>query len=400
MRPFIKRALQKSDSLKPNQVRNLLNLASSEIDRLEVVLDSLTRGILVCDTAHKLILANRTARRLLSISSYEHAGENIWSVIPEELVAEFLAMTLLAADKAEEREFDVELNGTMRLLSVSVMPLVKARRVAGSLILVDDITERRSREARMRQMENLASLSTLAAGVAHEIKNPLASLSIHVQLIQKTINSKHAASNEDKYKPDEQSRLIDKYLSVLNEEIERLNNIVVDFLFAIRPMNMQLRRGSINSFITELAEFVSMELKAAGITLILNLSEKLPALDFDAALMKQVFLNLVNNAAAAMKNGGTLTINSEEADDGVRIIVSDTGEGISDENFTKIFEPFFTTKPNGSGLGLTAVFKIVREHRGEISVESREGEGTVFTINLPAPEPDRRLLTFNEMGGS
>ena len=147
MRQFIKRALQKTDELKPSQIQDLLLSATKEIDRLETVLDSLPRGILVCDTAHNLILANKAARRFLSIVSYEQARETIWSVISDERVAEFLANTLLSADKAEEREFDIDVKGMQRLLSVSVMPMVQERQVTGSLILVDDITERSLRAA-------------------------------------------------------------------------------------------------------------------------------------------------------------------------------------------------------------------------------------------------------------
>ena len=403
MRQFIKRALKRLDELDLKKSHDLILTASREIDRLETVLDSLPRGILVCDTSHNLILANKAARRFLSIVSYEQARESVWSVIPEEMIANFLALTLMSRDKAEEREFNVEVNDLVRLLSVSVMPLVQDRQVTGSLILVDDITERRAREGRMRRMENLASLTTLAAGVAHEIKNPLSSLSIHVQLIKKSMDANKKLYYEDHpdENPDSNSRageyfrLLDKHLKVINEEIERLNNIVVDFLFAVRPMNAELRKGDINVLVTELAEFVSFELKNACIECVLNLSENLPLVYFDERLMKQALLNLIQNAIAAMSMGGKLTITTEASEGELRINVADTGEGIPEENLSKIFEPYFTTKKNGSGLGLTMVFKIIKEHEGEISVRSREGEGAVFFITLPIPQINRGLLTYD-----
>ena len=406
MRQFVKRALQKVDELDKKKSLDFILSASREIDRLETVLDSLPRGILVCDTANNLILANKAARRFLSIVSYEQSRETVWSVIPEDLIAEFLANTLLTADNPEEREFDVEVNGVERLLCVSVMPLVQDRQVTGSLILVDDITERRGREARLRRMENLASLTTLAAGVAHEIKNPLGALSIHVQLIQKAMTTQkklclelHHAENTQ-CEPSKYFDIIDKYLEVVNEEIDRLNSIVVDFLFAVRPMNAELRRGDFNAFIRELAEFVSVELKEAHIEFILNLADKLPALDFDEKLMKQAFLNLIKNAAAAMPEGGKLTITTEIKDGEVLITVSDTGIGIPEENLSKIFEPYFTTKETGTGLGLTLAFKIIKEHQGEISVKSRKGEGSVFVISLPVSQTERRLITYAVSAGS
>jgi PAS domain S-box-containing protein len=403
MRQFLKRALQKADMLKPEQVRNLLALSSKEIDRLETVMDSLIRGVLVCDTSNKLILANKAARRFLSIVSYEQGRETIWSVIPEESVAEFLAQTLLATEAAEEKEFYVDVNGVQRLLAVSVMPVVQDHQITGSVILIEDITERRNREARLRRMESLASLTTLAAGVAHEIKNPLGALSIHVQLLQKAKDAQEklceaiqVSKSPEKTgcEPNKYFHQIDKYIKVLNEEIDRLNRIIVDFLFAVRPMNVEPRRGSINEFIKDLAGFVSFELKEAHIKCVLNLEDNLSDVDFDAALMKQAFLNLIKNASAAMSGGGTLTITTKDAEGEIRIAVADTGKGISEEDFPKIFEPYFTTKEAGTGLGLTMVFKVVKEHKGDINAESREGEGTAFTITLPKPQPEQRLLTY------
>ena len=406
MRQFVKRALQKIDEFDKKKSLDFIMTASREIDRLENVLDSLPRGILVCDTTNNLILANKAARRFLSIVSYEQSRETVWSVISDDLIAEFLAHTLLAADTVEEREFDVEINGRQRLLCVSVMPLVQERQVSGSLILVDDITERRGREARMRRMENLASLTTVAAGVAHEIKNPLGALSIHVQLIQKAMAVQkklclevHQAEKTE-CEPSKYFNLIDKYLQVVNEEVDRLNGIVVDFLFAVRPMNAELRRGDINAFLADVAGFASVELKEARIKCELHLEEKLPAVDFDERLMKQAFLNLIKNAAAAMPEGGKLIITTEVKDGEVQISVADTGTGIPEENLSKIFEPYFTTKETGTGLGLTLVFKIVKEHQGEISVKSHKGKGTVFIITLPIPQTEQRLIVYEGTGST
>ena len=400
MRPFIKRALQKAGKLGVEQVRELLVFASEEIDRLETVMDSLIRGVLVCDSGHNLIIANKAARRLLSIVSYEQGRETIWSVIPDETVADFLARTLAAGDNVDGKEFSVDVNGMDRLLSVSVMPMVQDHQVTGSLILINDITEIRNREAKMRRMESLASLTTLAAGVAHEIKNPLGALSIHVQLIQKAAAGQeklcvaHNEASGGQCEPYNYFRQIDKYLKVVNEEIDRLNGIVVDFLFAVRPVNAQMRRGNINELVTELADFVSFELKNSGIECVLDLDENVTPVDFDFSLMKQALLNVVQNAEAAMNNGGKLTITTADMEEEVFIIIADTGTGISEENLSKIFEPYFTTKASGTGLGLTVLFKIVKEHQGEVIVSSREGKGTVFTIALPKPQVERKMIAY------
>jgi signal transduction histidine kinase len=187
---------------------------------------------------------------------------------------------------------------------------------------------------------------------------------------------------------------LDKYIAVVNEEIDRLNHIVVDFLFAVRPMNLDLREGNINALIGELMEFMGFELSGASIVCNLELEEGLPLLKFDERYLKQALLNLVKNAAAAMPGGGKLTVKTGHKDNEAFISVIDTGTGIPEENLSKIFEPYFTTKAIGSGLGLTLVFKIIREHQGEISVKSREGEGTSFTISLPVPQREHRLIGF------
>ncbi|GHT67620.1 PAS domain-containing sensor histidine kinase [Spirochaetia bacterium] len=394
MRDFITRALKKLNKLNPEQVEDLVLSAAGEIDRLETVLESLTEGILVCDTRHSLVMANKYAERFLPITLSEPGNEPIWTVVQDEKVAEFFEATLLSGDRVEEREFNVEAKGIQRLLSLSVLPLVRNHQVTGSLIHVEDITDKRGKEARLRRAENLASLTTLAAGVAHEIKNPLGSISIHIQLIQKAL-----VQNREMFQAGYFDQL-DKYIGVVNEEIDRLNHIVVDFLFAVRPMDINPVEGDINALLSELAAFVLYELEEAHIECVLALDDSLPLLNFDERFLKQAFLNLIKNAAAAMGDGGILTIKTEKRDAEALISIQDTGTGIPEENLSKIFEPYFTTKETGSGLGLTLVFKIIREHLGEISVKSREGEGSVFTITLPIPQKERRLIGFDAVGAA
>ena len=159
-------------------------------------------------------------------------------------------------------------------------------------------------------------------------------------------------------------------------------------------MLLELREKNINPIINELAEFIRAELEESRIRLLLELDEKLPPALIDERYMKQALLNLIKNAQAAMPNGGLLTIATQTSDNEIRISLCDTGAGINEENLKKIFEPYFTTRDNGTGLGLTMVFKIIREHRGEISVESREGGGTDFEIILPVHQKEMRLLTY------
>lgn len=389
MRQFIRRALQKLNKLTADQVRELLVSAAGEIDRLEAVLDSFIDGVLICGADNGLVMANRSARRYLPIALDEQPSAPIWNLVRDEPIAQFLRQVLESGDKATDREFfidKVHSEQAGRLLSVSVLPLVRDRRVSGSLIRIEDITEKRMRESQIRRMESLASLTTLAAGVAHEIKNPLGSISIHVQLIQKAFSLRRDEL------PSSLLGMVENYLDIVNEEIDRLNHIVVDFLFAARPIDIELCEGDINAFLKELLDFVYFELEEHSIECALDLQENLPPVLFDGRLMKQALLNLVKNAIAAMEDGGVLTIQTALKDRRVAITVSDTGKGIPPDILSKIFEPFFTTKSTGSGLGLTLVYKIVHEHNGELAVKSTEEEGAHFTILLPAARKDLRSL--------
>jgi signal transduction histidine kinase len=193
---------------------------------------------------------------------------------------------------------------------------------------------------------------------------------------------------------------MENHLSIVNEEIGRLNHIVVDFLFAVRPMNLMLIKSDINKLLTEIIELIKYEAEAAHITCITDLQKNIPLIEFDGRYMKQAFLNLIRNSLDAMQNmtRKELTIKTEAVDTQVTVSIGDTGCGISWENKAKIFEPYFTTKKMGTGLGLTLVFKIIKEHRGEISIDSKEGVGTTFSVMLSPPQTKRRLLNY--VGGA
>jgi signal transduction histidine kinase len=329
------------------------------------------------------MLYNKSAERLCPFATEDIVDKVLWDCMADRELADFFSSTLRSQGKAADREFTID-GSPPRLLSVSLLPLVRRGSVEGSVAHIEDVTEKRSKEARLRRAESLASLTTLAAGVAHEIKNPLGSMGIHLQLIQKKIAGKDCIEAKD----------IDQHLGVINEEVDRLNRIVVDFLFAVKPMDTVLEDGDVNHVIEELLQFVHPELDQAGVTIDAHLSPVLPLLRIDARYIKQALLNLIKNAVAAMPGGGVLRIESLRSGDEVLVRIADTGTGIPDEIMDKIFEPYFTTKPFGTGLGLTIVFKIVKEHFGDISVNSRVGEGTTVTLALPVPQKEKILIDY------
>jgi len=393
MRRFFERALAKSSKMNEGQLRDLLFALAAENERLETALDSMLDGIVVCDREHQPIIYNKTAERMLGLGAGQGpdpAERPLWLGIGDRELADFLRETLEGEESVFDREFDINAQGRDRLISASASPLVSEGRIEGTIVHLEDITDKRRREAQLRRAESLASLTTLAAGVAHEIKNPLGSISIRIQLIQKAAKGKKSIPVES----------LQHHLGIVTEEIERLNKIVVDFLFAVRPMNVELRDGDPGALVTETADFIRYEAEKAGVSVETRIGTNIPRVLLDKRYMKQAVLNLAKNALAAMPDGGTLAFIVEAKDDEVHISVEDSGTGIAEEDLSKIFEPYYTTKDMGTGLGLTITFKIVKEHEGEISVVSKPGYGSTFTISLPVPQKDRRLIPFRESAGS
>ncbi len=383
MRGFVRRALEKLSKLDSEQLEQLLQTVAVENERLAVVLDSMNDGVLVTDEGHRPILLNKAAERLVPLISGRIIGDRpIWSVIADPDISQFVQTALENDESVTDQEFALDHGGTTRILSCSLSPLVQAGHIRGNILQLVDISEKRGREARLRRAESLASLTTLAAGVAHEIKNPLGSIGIHNQLIQKMVSKLD----------QEEAERINSYLTVIDEEIERLNRIVVDFLFAVRPMDTKLEDGDLNALISDLLGFVQYELEQADIEVSRDLDEDLPQLKLDPKYFKQAMMNLVKNAISAMPEGGTLRVITQKRGDQALLRISDNGTGMSPDVRDKIFEPYFTTKDFGSGIGLTLVYKVVKEHMGDISVISKEGHGTTFTITLPLPQREQHLL--------
>jgi PAS domain S-box-containing protein len=377
---FMGKALSRADKLTKDQLLSLFKELLVSNERLEAALQSMFDGILVCNLDHVPVLINKTAERILRIQGGESQAP-LWQSIADEELKDFFYKALTSEETILGQEFALQSSSGTRIIAISLSALLSEEKIAGTIIHVEDITEKRKKETQLRRAESLAALTTLAAGVAHEINNPLGSISIRIQLLEKLLKA-----------PEPDQAAMTKHLGVVKQEMERLKQIVVDFLFAVRPMDVQLLSENPGPVIQEVADLVEPEAERFGIELSLSIPPNLPRLLMDKRLIKQALLNLIKNAMAVMPQGGRLGIGVEQADDELRISVSDTGTGIPEELLTKIFEPYFTTKKSGTGLGLTITFKIIKEHSGDISLESKEGEGSTFTIHLPIPQKEKKLL--------
>ncbi len=386
MREFIRRALQKTSRMNSDQIQSLLSLVTEEYEMLDAVLDSLSTGVIVCDSFHIMVQNNKAATRILPLEYHDIQDRPVWSCVRDPAISAFVQETMENEEAVTGREFSLEESEGTRYLAIAVMPLVRSKSVRGTIITIEDVTAKKSEEMRSRRLESLASLTNLAATVAHEIKNPLGSMSIYVQLLRKAL-ARDAGANDPQ---------VAKSLDVIDEEIDRLNKIIVDFLFAVRPLKFEFAPLDPNALVRSLADFFAEELKAAGMSLELELGEAIPMIQGDERFLRQMFINLVKNAMSAMLPGGVVRIRTRIAEDTLVVTVEDSGSGIPPEMIHRIFEPYFTTKVDGTGLGLTMTYKVVKEHGGDIRVQSEQGHGTCFTITLPVLRRAQKLIEYGE----
>ena len=235
------------------------------------------------------------------------------------------------------------------------------------LAIRNDITERKKTEDILHRQDKLAAVGQLAAGVAHEIRNPLTSIKGYAEFLQLDENN-----------PE---RL--EFFDIILEEIERVNTIVEEFMVLAKPKEAHLSEKNILPIIKDVLSLLSFEARKKHVRLHFESCDDIIQVECDEDRLKQVFLNLVKNGIEAMPNGGDLRVYTSVHDHQVEISFQDTGIGIPEEKLKKIGEPFYTTKENGNGLGLMVSFKIVESHNGKIYIESELNKGTTFNIVLP-----------------
>ena len=242
-----------------------------------------------------------------------------------------------------------------------------------------EIKERKRLEAAKVQAERLAVAGTMAAQVAHEVRNPLGSITLNLDLIFKELDLLAGGGG---HLPDEGRALV----TDMRAEVRRIQRVIEDFLQFARLPKLRRRPVDLNSFLDQKLAFLSGEFDSANVTLRTHFDPALVTIKADAEQLWQTVLNLVRNSREAMPDGGELTIGTWRDGEQALLRVSDSGKGMSEAQVKRVFEPFFTTKKEGTGLGLTLVQQIVTEHGGHIECESASGKGSTFTIFLPLME--------------
>jgi len=410
---FLEKLIERLGRIGPEDVQNYFLRLAQEKGFLETVFNAIQEGIIVTDSNGRITYLNEAACALFGLEAADAIGNRL-----EERIRglDWESLTKSGGPVSHDMEIFYPQN---RFINFYIVPLVMEHREAtlagggdsgwneaardergrpgsappatgaeevGHVMILRDITKSRRTTQQTIESERLNALTLLAAGVAHEIGNPLNSLHIHLQLMERAAQKLHDGAKGE----------LQQSIDVARSEVDRLDSIVTQFLRAIRPSRPQLRPENLNTIIEEAVRFFAPEIQDRDIVVEQELRSDLPLLQLDRDQMKQAFYNVIKNSVEAMKRHGVLRIRTDLDDTHIVISFADTGGGMSAENLSRVFEPYFTTKPSGSGLGLLIVRRIVREHGGELSIESSQGKGLTLTIRLPYIENRIRMLEAGE----
>jgi two-component system sensor histidine kinase HydH len=339
----------------------------------DTVVENIPSGLVAIGADGKVASFNQTAEAVLQLSSNEALGKEASEILPEQLCS--LIDELGADGGIVEKDMDCALkDGKMIPLEVVVSSLqADDDALLGKVVLFRDLTEVQNLKRELERSQRLASLGRLAAGIAHEIRNPLSSI------------KGFATYFKERYKeiPEDQ-----KTAEIMVQEVERLNRVVGQLLEFARPIAIQKRAASLQAVIRHSLKMIERQAQAKDIKILTSLSPEVKEVSIDPDRINQVLLNLYINSIEAMAHEGTLSVvlSRDENLQMTQVIVSDTGVGIKKADLPHVFDPYFTTKQSGTGLGLAIVHKIIDSHKGTVRVESEAGKGTTVKILLPATE--------------
>src|SRR3979490_488191 len=388
---FLDKLIERLGRIGPEDVQNYLLQLAQEKGLIETVFNAIQEGIIVTDASGRITYVNEAACELFGLEADTSIGKRL-----DERVRGLDWKSLSQSQGAISRDMEIFYPAN-RFLNFYIVPLLIERREGkddgsmesrptgepvGHAIILRDITESRRSTEKTIESERFNALTLLAAGVAHEIGNPLNSLHIHLQLMERKVRRLDGKVKEE----------LQEAIAISRAEIPRLDSIVTQFLQAIRPSKPVLHPENVNAIVEEAVRFVAPEIEDRDIVVEQELRSDLPLLELDRDQMKQVFYNVIKNSFEAMKRRGILHIRTGMDTTHVNISFTDTGGGMSAESLSRVFEPYFTTKSSGSGLGLLIVRRIVREHGGEMAIESNEGKGLTLTIRLPYLDKRVRML--------
>ncbi len=371
------RLLGRADDLDPKNLAILARRLDRERNLMETVLDTLREGVLVLESDGRVAYANAAAASLVGISAEAlAAGEAVR--FPPDLAT---ALELTEGTTAQTREMEVNYPET-RILRVH-LSLVEGPSAGSSLrvaVIADVSTERVQTEDRV-ESERIDSIMNLAAGVAHEIGNPLNAIGIHLQLLRRRLADLGTTGTK-----------VNESIDIVESEVRRLDGIVRNFLGAVRPAVPDLADTQLLEVVAGALALLKDQMAELGVRAVVEVADELPLVLADHGQVKQALFNVIKNALEAMDRGGQITVRARSDDEWVILEVADTGVGISADKLTRVFDAYYTTKADGNGLGLLIVLRILRAHGGRVDVASAPGKGTTVTLRFPQKHRRVRLL--------
>jgi PAS domain S-box-containing protein len=380
-RGFIDKLVERIRFVEPEDVGHYLQELSREKGFLETIFNTILEGVIVTDPQDRIIYLNKVACSFFGMDGAEHIGRRLSDAVP--------GLDLRAvAHSGDILSRDLELFYPQhRFLNFYVTPLmsdekeIQLRSLVGRIIILRDNTEARREREETIESERFSAVTLLAAGVAHEIGNPLNSLDIQLQLLERKLRAIGISQTK--------KQNILESLAIARSEVRRLDQITSQFLKAVRPAPLTCHPRDFNTLILESIQFLQSEIENRGITVEVSPAHTLPLVSIDQDQIRQALYNIIRNSFQAMGNKGLLRVVTGSDDSHVWVSIGDTGGGIAPAAIDNIFQPYYSTKEEGNGLGLHVVQRIVRAHGGEIILESAEGKGLVFTIRIP--RIDRRI---------
>ncbi len=381
---FLDKLIERLDKLDPQSLQSQFLRLIKEKGLLETIFNAIHEGIIVLDYKGEIQYVNNAASNMLGLKIEDALHQPIQRFLKEIDWQNIMGFEDSAWTELINSEIEITYP-EKRYINFYIMPLQPDNENStrgGAILILRDITQERRKTIDELNQEKLNTIMLLTAGVAHEIGNPLNSLGIHLQLI----------GRELKKLPEDKKEELEKLVTTAREEIARLDNIITQFLKAIRPTQPKREKVDIVKLVEETIEFLKYELSNKDIIAELKAEEDLQKIAVDPQQIRQAFFNIIKNAIEAMKPGGLLTINIFSTDKHIGISFKDTGKGFSAKDLGKIFKPFASNKKGGTGIGLMIVQRIIHDHGGEIEVHTKQGTGTTFTVLLPLDHRKIKLL--------
>jgi two-component system sensor histidine kinase HydH len=353
-------------------------LTRTSLSRIKVFSEALVKnmpiGLIALDNNDQIIACNEKAQVILNVACSDALGKQASAILPRPL--KNLLKELPAQGGLLERDINLTSpDGEDQIWEIIAAGLMDEGIPAGRILLVHNATAIRQLEKEVTKSRHLTSIGSLAAGVAHEIRNPLSSIKGFAVYLKEKLSG----NIEDK-----------KTAEVMIQEIERLNRVISQLIEFARPLELKKEKTRISDLIRHIVKLIDTEARKNKITVEMEIDNGAPLIEVDPDKIKQVLLNIFLNSLVAMKNGGKLEIMLTPEKENLCVVIADTGAGINEMDLPRIYDPYFTSKPAGTGLGLAVVQKIMEAHGGHIKIESTGGLGTKVFLLFPLSDTGKK----------